>query len=204
MPSRFGTLYPTYAGGEIGTEQTTVASFARQIWPVPLPAASGRFSDYASVYSRYSSGLQATSSNSMLLERLLVTINALVKVDVPRLLASKLGPKVENCTQNRDSGLLSWLCALVLIFGAFVQATHACPLRLDIRTELAHSIRVGDAGATEAFCAICATSHSPSLLAVSASFEPSATPPEPVLVKLASRTAKSQTLVESIRPPPIF
>jgi hypothetical protein len=72
---------------------------------------------------------------------------------------------MEYSTQTRLRGRLSWMCAILLLLMSSAQAMHVCGLEEGLRPRPGTTVQIGNLRSGDGFCAICASSHSPSLAA---------------------------------------
>jgi hypothetical protein len=105
----------------------------------------------------------------------------------------------------RNSGLwkqLSWLCVVFLLLMSSAQAAHICPLTDDYQPQHGSAAQWSAAPSTHAFCAICASSHSPSLAAPFASLVSFKSPSGQFLAGNVVERSASPRFALYIRPPP--
>jgi hypothetical protein len=104
----------------------------------------------------------------------------------------------------RNSGLwkqLSWMCVVFLLLMSSAQAAHVCQLTDDFQPSQGSAAQM-TAPVSHSFCAICASSHSPSLAAPFVSLASLESPAEPSLARNAIERSVSPQFALYIRPPP--
>jgi len=109
---------------------------------------------------------------------------------------------MERYTQTGPRARLSWLCAFLLVLMSFVQAVHVCELGEGLIPQSAATAQVGNVRSADTFCAICASSHSPSLAAPLVCLPSIGCLTEPALHGRLIRRSVSQAFALYIRPPP--
>lgn len=91
---------------------------------------------------------------------------------------------------------------MLLLLMSSVQAVHVCGLGEGRISQPGATVRVADVGSPDTFCAICASSHSPSLAAPLVCLPSIARLTETALRGRVIRRSFSQTFALYIRPPP--
>jgi len=110
--------------------------------------------------------------------------------------------RVEHLRNNGFWKQLSWLCVIFLLLMNSAQAAHVCPLADDFHPQQGNETQLSGAASVHGFCAICASSHSPSLAASFVSLASLDGPSEPSLVGHLIERSASPLFGLSIRPPP--
>ncbi len=118
-------------------------------------------------------------------------------------LASKLDlPQLVHFKQKRTWARVSWICAVVLLLMTSAQSAHMCGLAGDLRLHHGKAAQADNIDSPHTFCAICASSHSPSF-AVSLTSLPSIDSlTERSLQRSIVRRSSSPVFALYTRPPP--
>ena len=104
------------------------------------------------------------------------------------------------CAQAGNWKWLGWTCVFALLLAGCVGAIHQCPFGL-VSPPDAHNA-LGDATPSHIFCAVCALTHSPSLIAAQVHLSPvhDILPAAVAAAVLDPRLQPSLSLY--VRPPP--
>jgi hypothetical protein len=118
-------------------------------------------------------------------------------------LASKLDlPRLVHFKQKRTWARVSWICAVVLLLMTSAQSAHMCGLAGELRLHHGKAAQADNIDSPHTFCAICASSHSPSF-AVSLTSLPSIDSlTERSLQRSIVRRSSSPVFALYTRPPP--
>lgn len=112
--------------------------------------------------------------------------------------------KVELGTQTRIRARLSWLCLVLFLLMSTAQAAHVCGLADELfRPQHGATAQAGNVVSTQTFCAICASSHSPSLAVPLASLPSVDGPCETYIPGRVITRSAPPAFALYIRPPPL-
>jgi hypothetical protein len=109
---------------------------------------------------------------------------------------------MECSLKIRGKERLGWMCIFILLVAACAGTVHVCELGIASPVDgysTHDSISTG-----HAFCAICALSHSPSVLPHVVSLLPTGEFSEASVAAQAIHASQPQILAFRIRPPPLF
>jgi len=99
---------------------------------------------------------------------------------------------------------LSWMCIIFLLLMNSAQAAHVCPLADDFHPQSGNTAQLNNATSAHGFCAICASSHSPSLAVPFVSLSSVDGPSEHSLTGQIIERSASPLFALYIRPPPTY
>lgn len=99
---------------------------------------------------------------------------------------------------------LGWACALFLLLLNSAQAAHICGLEEGFGPQHGNTAQVSNVSSAQTFCAICASSHSPSLAVPFISLSHLSGPTESSVSGQVNEKSALPIFALYIRPPPAF
>jgi hypothetical protein len=110
--------------------------------------------------------------------------------------------KLVRFNQRRTWARVSWICAVVLLLMTSAQSAHMCGLAGDLRIHHGKSAQADSVDSPHTFCAICASSHSPSFAVSLAAIPSIDSLTERPLQRSIVRRPSSPVFALYTRPPP--